>query len=328
MQSLKSFKFIMETKWFLPILFFTIVATISATNTFEAISDDDLIERIKANEFVIVTFSKKNCADCDAYENELFKVRDELNEFPAEVVKVLDSQLVRLYNPKKEPAVVFFRHGVPLLYDGAINAEEIYQKFDQNREPTVKELTDDTFEHLTQATTGSTTGDWFILFYNRECIDCQRLGATWEGVGAALKNRVVLARVDKDVRGVKTAKRFNVQKAPEFIFIRQGNFYRYEIQRYDIKSFVSFAQEFYRNARAEKIKPPASPFDELVASIVLYLKSFQANGINNLLNDNTYLLPTITLVGFVLFIIVLKCCLRFRKSTDDKKTTDKSKKSK
>lgn len=83
--------------------------------------------------------------------------------FPAEIVKIVDSQMVRLYNPTKEPAVVFFRHGIPLLYNGAINADEIYQVFDQNRIPTVKELTDDSFEHLTQAATGSTTGDWLIL---------------------------------------------------------------------------------------------------------------------------------------------------------------------
>jgi hypothetical protein len=34
------------------------------------------------------------------------------------VVKAFNSQLVRLYNPNKEPALVFFRHGVPLLYEG------------------------------------------------------------------------------------------------------------------------------------------------------------------------------------------------------------------
>lgn len=108
--------------------------------------------------------AKKNCNDCDTYENELFKLRGYFRDgFPAEVVKVMDSQLVRLYNPKKEPAVIFFRHGVPLLYEGAINSEEIYQKFDENRQPVVKELSDDSFEHLTQAATGSTTGDWFVL---------------------------------------------------------------------------------------------------------------------------------------------------------------------
>ncbi|XP_055296942.1 thioredoxin domain-containing protein [Sitodiplosis mosellana] len=321
----------MWSKWFSSIFFVAIfvIAITTAATTFETISDDDLVERIKANEFLVVLFSKKNCADCDKYENELFKVRDEFREtFPAEVVKVVDSQLVRLYNPKKEPAVIFFRHGVPLLYEGNINAEEIIHKFDQNRMPIVKELTDDSFEHLTQAATGSTTGDWLVLFYNRECIDCQRLSAVWEAVGAGLRNRVNVARVEKDLRGVKTAKRFNVQKAPEFIFIRQGNFYRYDIPKYDVKTFVSFAQEFYRNSRAEKIKSPASPFDDLVSSIVAYLKNFQTNGINNLINDNTYLIPAITIIGFILFIIVLRCCLRFRKTSDEKKAKEKSKKAK
>lgn len=100
---------------------------------------------------------------------------------------------------------------------------------------------------MTQSSTGSTTGDWLVLFHNRECIDCQRISAVWEtgwllevisltivyilcnltkvftsnpffeSVGAVLRNRVNVARVDKDIRGIKTAKRFNVQKAPEFI---------------------------------------------------------------------------------------------------------------
>lgn len=55
--------------------------------------------------------------------------------------------------------------------------------------------------------------------YNRECIDCQRLSAVWESVGASLRNRLNVARVDKDVRGARTAKRFNVKKAPEFILL-------------------------------------------------------------------------------------------------------------
>lgn len=41
--------------------------------------------------------------------------------------------------------------------------EEILNLFMDNREPIVRELTDDTFEHLTQASTGATTGDWFVM---------------------------------------------------------------------------------------------------------------------------------------------------------------------
>lgn len=71
--------------------------------------------------------------------------------------------MTKLYSPNKEPAVVFFRHGVPLLYSGPINEDAIFQYFDENQVPTVKELADANFEHLTQASTGSTTGDWFLL---------------------------------------------------------------------------------------------------------------------------------------------------------------------
>lgn len=34
-----------------------------------------------------------------------------------------------------------------------------------NKDPLVKELADDSFEHLTQAATGATTGDWLVMLY-------------------------------------------------------------------------------------------------------------------------------------------------------------------
>lgn len=40
---------------------------------------------------------------------------------------------------------------------------EIYGFFDKNQSPAVKELTDKIFEHITQAATGATTGDWFVM---------------------------------------------------------------------------------------------------------------------------------------------------------------------
>lgn len=66
----------------------------------------------------------------------------------------------------------------------------------------------------------------FVVFYifcgshdsfNRECIECQRLSAVWEAVGATTRNRLNVARIEKDIQGAQTAKRFKVQKAPEFI---------------------------------------------------------------------------------------------------------------
>lgn len=46
---------------------------------------------------------------------------------------------------------------------GEPNDDLILHTFMENKEPCVRELNDDNFEHLTQAATGATTGDWFIL---------------------------------------------------------------------------------------------------------------------------------------------------------------------
>lgn len=107
--------------------------------------------------------AKKNCDDCDRYEAQLVNLQADFKEtLEANVVRAHNSQLAKLYSPTREPALVFFRHGVPLLYDGAIDEDAIFQLFENTKQPVVKELSDENFEHLTQASTGSTTGDWFV----------------------------------------------------------------------------------------------------------------------------------------------------------------------
>ncbi|XP_063705990.1 uncharacterized protein LOC134835069 isoform X2 [Culicoides brevitarsis] len=183
-------------------------------------SDEDLLNYIRKDQ-IVVLFSKKNCDDCDRLEKVLDSIVDDLQKLqnPTKAIKVLSSNLVRLYSPSKEPAIVFFRRGTPLLvdHDIAVNADTLLMHLTENEEPVVKELTDATFEHLTQASTGATTGDWLVFFYSQKCVDCQRLNALWEGVGANLKLRMNTARVNIETGGVDTGKRFGIEKAPEFV---------------------------------------------------------------------------------------------------------------
>lgn len=112
----------------------------------------------------IVIAAKQQCIQCENIETKLFNLRDDFEQIlQAKLVKVVNSQLLRLYTTASEPAIVFFRKGVPLLYDGPFESEEIFMRFNDNRAPAVQELTDEIFEHLTQASTGATTGDWLIL---------------------------------------------------------------------------------------------------------------------------------------------------------------------
>ena len=60
------------------------------------------------------------------------------------------------------------------------------------------QLTDATFEHDTQASTGSTTGDWFVSFCDRvkDKQHCMATDAVWTRVAESLNRRVSVAQVD------------------------------------------------------------------------------------------------------------------------------------
>ena len=117
------------------------------------------------------------------------------------------------------PVVVFFRNSNPVIYDGPANEEEILETLAAFKEPCTKSLNDNTFEHQTQAATGATTGDWFVLFTKEECEDCDRLKAKLETVACRFKGRANVAVVDRAGLGQVTGRRFGVSlsKMPEII---------------------------------------------------------------------------------------------------------------
>lgn len=81
------------------------------------------------NNFLYLFSAKPNCKVCDKFELTLDSLYDDFHKhLNAATVKAVNSHLARLYNPTKEPALVFFRHGVPLLYDGMILHNNISTK--------------------------------------------------------------------------------------------------------------------------------------------------------------------------------------------------------
>lgn len=63
--------------------------------------------------------AKPNCDICNKFELTLHGLYEDFNKhMNAPIIQVVNSHLAKLYSPTKEPAVVFFRHGVPLLYNG------------------------------------------------------------------------------------------------------------------------------------------------------------------------------------------------------------------
>ncbi|XP_034130960.1 uncharacterized protein LOC117585547 isoform X2 [Drosophila guanche] len=225
----------------------------------DRVDDTDLIHLLSVEKNVVVLFTKQICEGCLEYETAVSAIQNDLKEtLGASVVQAHDSNLVGVYDPNKEPALVYFRHGIPILYHGDIIEDEIIEFFNDNKEPAVKELSDENFEHLTQASTGATTGDWFIFFYSTDCVFCQRLYAIWESVGGKLRRKFNIARMNRLETGILTATRLGILESPEFIFIRKGKMYRYITKTYRPEDFVKFAETGYLETSSQKVPEPAS----------------------------------------------------------------------
>ena len=72
--------------------------------------------------------------------------------------------------------------------------------------PGVQDLTDTTFDQVTQLT----AGDWLVMFYTTSCHLCHRLTAAMETVGCMQRGKNNVARVNKETYGEKTGRRFQL----------------------------------------------------------------------------------------------------------------------
>merc|ERR1712071_386675 len=265
----------------------------------ELVNDEDLEKLITTENFVVALFRAQNCPGCDELESQLLSIREDLvDSLNAWVVKLDSSSLVLNFTsakqPHNSPSVVFFKHGVPMLYDGPSNEEFMLDTFTQNQEANVVDLNDDSFEHLTQVSSGATTGDWFVLFYRDDCEVCMKFRAKWEYIAPQLKGRTNLARVNILSDGIATGIRFEITKVPTFVFFRQMKMYRYDIPNLDSKALQNFANGWYKNAPAKSVPIPKSPFDELIDRTVFMLKENPW-----ILNASAVLLVlVVVLVGF------------------------------
>ena len=116
------------------------------------------------------------------------------------------------------------------------------------------ELDDDTFEHETQAATGATTGDWFVMFYAPWCGHCQRLKPTWAELANEIGDRVNVAKVNADDSTI-LAERFDIRGYPTLLFFHRGKYFKYMGDR-DLDSLADFALGGYKEESDSSLKVP------------------------------------------------------------------------
>jgi len=290
---------------------------IANANSLEEVDDKELNKLLNQEQYVAVLFSDgKNAELTEEYETALGAVREDLvDSLNAWVVKATNNEELRkFYSPDKAaPSVVFFRKRKPVVYDGPADEEAIHETFMQWREPCQQDLTDTNFEHLTQASSGATTGDWLVHFFRDDCDDCHKLDARLETVACKHKGRINVARMNKGSTGAVTGRRMGVTNLPSLVFFRLGRLYRYEVEKYDIDSISSFITGWYKNVQGESIPLPKTPFDDVVQMCVDYMRE--------------YPLLVVLMIGIPLFLL-LSFIYLMRPETEEPRKKKKKKKDK
>lgn len=126
----------------------------------------------------------------------------------------------------------------------------------------VIQLDSKNFEHLTQAASGSTTGDWLVKFYAPWCGHCRKMEPVYESVAQLLSGDVNVARVDVTAnRDLGT--RFEIKGFPTVKLISKGKVYEYNGKR-NTEDLVAFARGGYQIQEAEDVQPALGIFGEIM----------------------------------------------------------------
>ncbi|XP_076048874.1 hulk isoform X3 [Oratosquilla oratoria] len=103
----------------------------------ETINRNMLEVMLEDTQYLAVFFYKPNCRACDTVLQELENIDDECDVYGIHMVKIQDAQLAKRYGIKTLPALIYFRNGNPLIFEGEIKSGNyIYEWLsdEENRE--------------------------------------------------------------------------------------------------------------------------------------------------------------------------------------------------
>jgi len=189
----------------------------------------------------------------------------------------------------------------------------------------IVELTDATFEHQTQASTGMTTGSWFVLFKAEQCGLCKKVRPEFEQLSEDEDIPGYINFAVVDVPGnLRTSSRFDIHGFPVFLFFHRNTLYKFKGKR-KFEVFKKWLlEEKETTIDGELIPEPVSEFDlfwkELQAAVLEFYTS--TTGYHGIIGAGI----AIMLIVFFGLILGLMSLLFFGPSTT--KSSEESKKEK
>ncbi|XP_046832571.1 uncharacterized protein LOC124430289 isoform X3 [Vespa crabro] len=184
----------------------------------------ELITRIMLESFVeetqylAVYFYKQNCHICDEILEGLERIDDECDVFGIHLVKIQDPQLAKRYSIKTFPALVYFRNGNPLLFEGDLQNEESVLEWlidDENRElaDEIESVNERMLERLLDESPFLA-----VFFYDEDCAECGEIMEALEKIDGEAD----LFGIDfVKISSTETAEKYNIMNVPSLVYFRK-----------------------------------------------------------------------------------------------------------
>ncbi|KAF5307260.1 hypothetical protein FQR65_LT06976 [Abscondita terminalis] len=130
---------------------------------------------VEDTQYLSVYFYKENCHICDQILENLEQIDDECDVYGIHLVKIQDPQLAKRYSIKTFPALVYFRNGNPLLFEGDLQNEQSVLEWlvdDDNRE-LADEIESVNARMLIRLLNESPL--LAVFFYDEDCPECDEI---------------------------------------------------------------------------------------------------------------------------------------------------------
>jgi len=187
-------------------------------NHIELITRPMLETMAEETQYLAVFFYKQNCRTCDQVIAELENIDDECDMYGIQMVKLKDPPLAKRYGIKTFPALVYFRNGNPLTFDGDLKSEESVLEWlvdDDNRE-LEDEIEAVNFRMLDKLL--STSSLIAVFFYDDECVECEAILEELETVDDEADAYGIDFVKNNDPHA---ARQYNIYNTPALVYFRR-----------------------------------------------------------------------------------------------------------
>ncbi|XP_017106790.2 uncharacterized protein hlk isoform X2 [Drosophila bipectinata] len=161
---------------------------------------------------------KINCNICDQILEGLELIDDECDVFGIHMVKIQDPQLAKRYSIKTFPALVYFRNGNPLLFEGDLQNEQSVLEWlidDDNRElaDEIEEVNERMLDRLMAESTLLV-----VFFYDDDCAECEEILEELEEIdGEADMFGIDFVKI----ASIEAAKKYEIVNIPSLVYFRK-----------------------------------------------------------------------------------------------------------